>query len=222
MTILDAINARHAVRQYTSQPLNPVTKAQLQHNIDQCNSEHSLHIQLVTDAPEAFSGMMAHYGKFSGVRNYIALVGKKRPDLEERAGYCGEKLVLKAQSLGLNSCWVALTYSRRNAAVEIGSGERLVCVIALGYGANQGVPHKSKPMETLYDAEEPIPMWFLKGMQAALLAPTAVNQQKFRFLLKGSQVKAVSTGGFYSKIDLGIVKYHFEAGAGTGNFSWCP
>lgn len=220
MTILDAMNTRHSVRQYTGQPFSPVTVAQLQHDIDQCNLESGLHIQLVTDAPEAFSGMMAHYGKFSGVRNYLALVGKKRPDLEERAGYCGEKLVLKAQALGLNSCWVALTYSKKKAAIQIAPGERLVCVIALGYGANQGVPHKSKPLETLYDAEEPIPVWFLKGMQAALLAPTALNQQKFRFVLKDNAVKAVSTGGFCSKIDLGIVKYHFEVGAGTENFHW--
>ncbi|MFR4700307.1 MAG: nitroreductase, partial [Christensenellaceae bacterium] len=32
------------------------------------------------------------------------------------------------------------------------------------------------------------------------------------------KVSARATGGFYSKRDLGIVKYHFEIGA--GNFSW--
>ena len=68
------------------------------------------HIQLVTDEPKAFDGFMAHYGKFSGVKNYIALIGKKGPKLEETCGYYGGKgLVLLAQQLGLNSCWVAMT-----------------------------------------------------------------------------------------------------------------
>ena len=42
-------------------------------------------------------------------------------------------------------------------------------------------------------------------------APTAVNQQKFLFELKNGKVTAKNLGGFYSKIDLGIVKYYFEA-----------
>lgn len=220
MTILDAIKARHSVRQYTDQALDPVTTAQLQHDIDLCNAQFGLHIQLVTEEPEAFTSMLAHYGKFSGVRNYIALVGKKTPELDELAGWCGEKLVLKAQALGLNSCWVALTFSKRKARIHISPGERLVCVIAIGYGVTQGRPHKSKPIESLYQASEPIPAWFLKGMEAAILAPTAVNQQKFRFVLEGDAVKALSTGGSYSKVDLGIVKYHFEVGAGAENFHW--
>lgn len=57
-------------------------------------------------------------------------------------------------------------------------------------------------------------------MKAALLAPTAMNQQKFRFTLSGNEVSAKSTGGFYSKMDLGIVKFHFEEGAGRENFTW--
>jgi hypothetical protein len=48
--------------------------------------------------------MMAHYGKFIGVKNYIALVGPKSSVQEERLGYYGEQIVLKAQKLGLNTC----------------------------------------------------------------------------------------------------------------------
>jgi len=57
-------------------------------------------------------------------------------------------------------------------------------------------------------------------VEAALLAPTAVNQQKFRFTLSDRTVKAEATGGFSSRVDLGIVKYHFERGAGTEHFRW--
>lgn len=111
------------------------------------NQEANLHIQIIYDDPKCFDSFMAHYGKFSGVANYIALVGKKSSDLEEQLGYYGEKLVLKAQELGLNTCWVALTHGKSKA--ETVKGEKLVCLISLGYGAVQGVSHKSKPAEEL-------------------------------------------------------------------------
>ena len=59
-----------------------------------------------------------------------------------------------------------------------------------------------------------------KGVEAALLAPTAVNQQKFYLTLDGNKVKAKAGLGPCAKMDLGIVKYHFELGAGKENFEW--
>jgi len=163
-----------------------------------------LNIQLVTDEPDAFGNFLAKYGKFSGVRNYIALIGKKSPALDEKAGYYGERIALKAGQLGLNTCWVALMYSKRKSKCVIGKDEKLACMIALGYGAAQGVPHKNKPMESLCKVSDDMPDWFRAGMDAALLAPTAMNQQKFLFILSGGTVKAEATGGFNPKIDLGF------------------
>ena len=147
-------------------------------------------------------------------------IGKKGPWLEEQCGYYGERLVLKAQQLGLNTCWVAMTYNKIKTAFVVDSGEKLCIVIALGYGENQGVPHKSKSAKDVMKADGQVPKWFRDGVEAALLAPTAMNQQKFVFSLDGNQVSAKPGLGFYSQIDLGIVKYHFEIGAGTQNFIW--
>ena len=61
--------------------------------------------------------MMAHYGKFDGVHNYIALVGKKSSTLDETLGCYGEQLVLKAQEIGLNTCWVAMTHGKSKAQI---------------------------------------------------------------------------------------------------------
>ena len=222
MDIQQAIRERHSVRQYTDRKIEPETAAALQGEIAACNAESGLKIQLVTDEPRAFESFLAHYGKFRCVSSYIALIGKKGDGLDEKAGYYGERLVLYAQTLGLNTCWVALTFSKSTtkAHCEIGKDEKLVCVIAIGYGATQGMPHKSKPMESFYRAEGPLPSWFGEGLEAAVLAPTATNQQKFLFSLSGGKVKAEATGGAYSQLDLGIVSYHFEIGAGKENFQW--
>ena len=220
MTMMEAMRARHSVRSYVDRPLEADTVNILEEEISICNREGNLHIQLVKDEPEAFSGFMARYGKFSGVKNYIALAGPKGPDLEEKCGYYGERLVLLAQSLGLNSCWVAMSYDRGKAACKLGAGEKLCIVIALGYGATQGVPHKSKAVEQVMAAKGEVPEWFRAGVEAALLAPTAMNQQKFKFALEDGTVAASAGMGFYSKIDLGIAKYHFEVGAGRENFRW--
>ena len=104
MTLLEAMQTRHSVRSYKNIPLKPEDILTLQKEIDACNEEDGLHIQLVTNEPKAFDSFMAHYGKFSGVQNYIALIGKKSAGLEERLGYYGERLVLLAQTLGLNTC----------------------------------------------------------------------------------------------------------------------
>lgn len=155
------------------------------------------------------------------MRNYIALVGKKNSNLEETCGYYGEKVVLKAQQLGLNTCWVALTMSKGAVKknVKIGPDEKLVCVIAIGSGTTQGIAHKSKPMDDLCHIAQK-PEWFVNGMKAVMLAPTAVNQQKFQLSLDGDQATAKTTGGFYSDIDLGIAKYHFEIGAKKDRSIW--
>lgn len=109
MSLIEVMKSRHSVRQYQDKPLNAETISILHSEIDACNQESGLHIQLVTNEPKTFDSFMAHYGKFSGVTNYIAMVGKKGKDLEEKCGYYGERLVLKAQQIGLNTCWVAKT-----------------------------------------------------------------------------------------------------------------
>lgn len=216
----EAMEARHSVRQYKNKPLEADVVSALQAEIDVCNKESGLHIQLVTNEPKAFDGFMAHYGKFSGVTNYIAMIGKKGDDLDEKCGYYGERLVLLAQQLGLNSCWVAMTYRKIKTAFSVAQGEKLCIVIALGYGKTQGVAHNSKPIEKVVKTEGEMPVWFKNGVEAALLAPTAMNQQKFIFTLKDNQVSVKAGFGFYYKIDLGIVKYHFEIGAGKNNYQF--
>lgn len=220
MDLMEAVRARHSVRQYENTPLTQAQKTALQSEIDGINAESGLHIQLVTDEPKAFDGFMAHYGNFSGVTNYLALVGPKGAQLDELCGYYGEKLVLKAQTLGLNTCWVALTYQKVPGAFRVEKGEKLTVVISLGVGKTQGTAHRSKPLNEVAEYAGEMPDWFKNGVECALLAPTAINQQRFFFAGFGNVVAAEDRKSVCSKIDLGIAKYHFELGAGKENFKW--
>lgn len=215
MELFEIMKKRHSVRQYQNKKIEPPLRNQLDELTAKLNQESGLHIQIIYDDPECFNSMMAHYGKFSGVENYIALVGKKAPDFDEKCGYYGEQIVLKAQELGLNTCWVASTYGKGKCKARTAKNEKLLCVIALGYGATQGKSRSSKSISEVSNASAQAPDWFRQGVEAALLAPTAINQQKFYFELTGDQVKARAKGlSLYTKLDLGIVKYHFEAISG--------
>lgn len=221
MTLQEAIVARHSVRLYQEKAIEATVVGRLDEEIALCNQEGGLHIQLVLDEPQAFTGGMVKYGSFKGVRNYLAMVGPKGAD--EAIGYYGERLVLLAQTLGLNSCWVGLSFRKQPDQYQIADGEKLHGVIALGYGANQGVQHPMRPLSHFVKVNGTMPEWFKKGVEAALLAPTAVNQQKFEFeLVDDHTVRASARFTLigYGKIDLGIVKYHFEVGAGKENFAW--
>ena len=227
MTIQEAIEARHSVRAYKDLPLSEEIVKLLEDELVKLNNEGQLHIQLICNEPKAFKGTMAKYGKFRNANNYIVMAGKKADDLDERIGYYGEHIVLLAQTLGLNTCWVGLSYSKVPGTYVLDEGEKIACYIAIGYGETQGSGHKIKTVEQVSNASDITPSWFKKGVEAALLAPTAVNQQKFSFEYVGMsnnrhQVRAKK--GFsmigYTQMDLGIAKYHFEVGAGKVNFEW--
>ena len=200
MTLKEAIKARHSVRAYKAQPLAKDVVKVLEKEIEEVNRQGNLHIQLIKNEPKAFQGKLAKYGKFSNVTNYLVMAGPKGADLDERIGYYGEHLVLLTQTLGLNTCWVGLSYSKIPGTYVLGDNEKIACYIALGYGETQGVNRKTKTVEQVSNANDITPFWFRIGVEAALLAPTAVNQQKFFFeytpARDGKQVQVIAKRSF--------------------------
>lgn len=215
MTEIEAVNERHSVRSYQDRKIEPQTVGLLKEFIEKCNAEGNLHLQFVEDAGSTFNRMLNKFMGLGSAPSVIACIGNSNDTLDERIGYYGEKVVLYAQTLGLNTCWAG-TFNSKNVNAEIKPGERLAIVIAVGYGTNGGRPHKSKPIEKVVRGGiENKPDWFIKGAECALAAPTAVNQQKFEIVLNdGGTVEILDKGGVLSGIDKGIVKYHFEIGSG--------
>ena len=220
MTLEEAMRSRHTVRRYTERPIPEDVHARLQERIQRHNETSRLALALVTENTEAF-GPLLRLVLAKGVRNYILLAGKDRPGLDEAVGYCGADLALFAQTLGLNSWWVGGTFSRKGVRKSAGpEAETILGLIALGYGATQGVPHKSKRPEDVASYDGEAPEWFTRGTEALLLAPTALNKQAFTLRGEGRKVSLTCDNGVFSGVDLGIGKYHFELGAGRENFDW--
>lgn len=233
LNIIEAMSARHAVRDYSDQPVDEATLDDLRSLVDQLNERHGLNIQLVIDDGDAFGECPTHYGRFKGVHHCFALIGRDDDpaDLDERAGYSGERLALEAVMRGLDTGWAVLHESREHAgAWLLDDDERMPAVIAFGHGNRPGRPHRSKPVQELgavegAPADDPLsgaPEWFVKGLEAVQLAPSALGKQPVHFTLlaDGRTIRGEALEGVQAEICLGVAKLHFELGAGEGNFVW--
>ena len=215
------------------EPLEPIIADKLRGLIADIGGRGNLKMQLVVGNGDAFNGFRRSYGMFSGVRNFIAMIGNESDVVAlEKLGYFGEWLVLHCTSLGLGSCWVGGTFSRKACPVELGAEESVVCAITVGYTEDKlsakeklirwGTHRKSKTVEQMYASDEPVPEWFINGMKAVQKAPSAVNRQPVVFSYRNGVVSAAvgEIAGMGYAFDLGIAKLHFELGAGGGNWAF--
>lgn len=220
MNLQEAIKVRHTVRTYSGKPIEGDNLITLQEMIADVNKEGKLRIQLVNGVEGAFSKFIIHYGKWDNVTNYIALIGKDTPDLDQKCGYYGEKLALWALTAGLKSGWLDTQNGHEVPEIEIADGERLVCCIAIGESEQNGTGPKLKPIEERCEVDGEAPDWFWSGMEYARLAPTAGNQQLWKIVWDGANVSVKSEPGFLEKVDMGIARYHFELGSGKDHSIW--
>ena len=214
MTESEAILQRHSVRSYENRDIEPDIVGLIEEKIRELNKAGNLHLQFIRDAGNTYNKLLTRAAGLGSAPSVIACVGAESDDLERRVGYYGEKLVLYLQQLGLNTCWTGM-FNKKNIHAEIGDKERIVIAIAVGYGKNQGKPHKSKTAEQVTTGKQDRPEWFQNGVRMALLAPTAINQQKFMIRLnEDDTVDYIDKGGVFSQVDIGIIRCHFEIGAG--------
>lgn len=221
MTTIEAIKTRHTVRKFLDRKIPDSIINQLNMRIKEDNEKCGLSMKLVTENDEAL-GSFVKLLMAKNAKNYIILAGKNTADLEAKLGYCGTDLSLLAQTLGLNSWWITGTFNRKEVEKNLGATDenKVVGVLIIGFGATNGVPHKSKKFDDVCSYNGTMPEWFKRGVEAALLAPTALNKQAFIIKGNGNKVALTNEKGSSSDINLGIVKYHFEVGAGKEIFEW--
>ncbi|MFA6624141.1 MAG: nitroreductase family protein [Bacilli bacterium] len=207
MELLELMKERHAVRQYLSKPIEEDKKSRLTSYIDSLNKKYGTHVQVFFDEKDAFKNATLDYGSFSGCTNIVVIVGKD-PVI---SGYVGELIALKIQEKGLNSCFVAMSYQKGiiKNKTEIAKGEKIQCSIGFGYGKTSGFAHKSRELSKMLIVKGEKPEHLDEIAEACLLAPTAMNQQRFRLVASKGEVEIQKHGiGFYTDFCLGIVKCH--------------
>ena len=211
---------RHTVRKYLDKPLDMDLIGLLNDRIERNNCVYNLTFKLITNNSDGLSSL-ARLMSNNSVQNYIILAGKDNSDLDKKIGYCGADLILYAQSLGLNTWWCGGMFNGKNALKHLDNkAVRVNGVIAIGYGKTQGVPHKSKTADQVSHYKGDAPEWFMSGIKALLLAPSALNRQPYIVNGEGNKVSLKVKNGTFSQVDLGIGKYFFELGAGKSNFEW--
>ncbi len=221
MNIEEAIRERHTVKIYKKTPIPADVCKQLNERIKALNEGLDVYMSLVTNDSSALNAAVKiTFAK--NVNNYIVLSGKNESDLEEKLGYGGADIMLFAQTLGLNTWWVSGTFNKGNARERGGiPGSNLIKgIIIIGYGENNGTPHRSKSSIDVSNYSGNPPYWFIKGVGMALLAPTAMNRQGFVINGSGNKVSVECDKGQFSNLERGIIKYHFEIGAGRENFTY--
>lgn len=225
MITVETIRGRHSVREYDGKPLSRAELDALGAVVEECARESGLDIQLVGDNPEVFN-VIARFGLIRGCRTHVAFVvdDAKAGDVaaDEAIGYWGQKIVLAAQDMGLNSCWCALC-SRKKSRAVVAPGKKIRLIIAVGHGKTQGFSRKTKSVEALSSVEcAKAPAWFAAAMEAAQLAPTAMNNQNFKITLlsDGKTVRIDAPQSGLNVIDEGIVRCNFEIAANEAGADW--
>lgn len=238
MTLIEAIEYRRSRRKYLPTPIDRAASAELQGLIEKYNKIDGVDMRLVLNNGAAFSGIRKSYGMFAGVQNYIGLIDRiadpENPSKYcasenlEKMGYYGELVVLRAVMLGLGTCWVGGSFERKSCPFDLPDGKAVACAITIGHVPDElsareklirKITHrKTKTVEEMYEADIPVPGWFLDGMRAVQKAPSAVNRQPVFFSYKNGAVTAAvkNPTDIGSAFDLGIAKLHFEIGAGGG------
>lgn len=225
MITVETIRERHSVREYDGKPLSRVEFDALGAVVEEFARESGLGIQLVGDNPEVFN-VIARFGLIRGCRTHVAFVvdDAKAGDVaaDEAIGYWGQKIVLAAQDMGLNTCWCALC-SRKKSHAVVAPGKKIRLIIAVGHGKTQGFSRKTKSVEALSSVEcAKAPAWFAAAMEAAQLAPTAMNNQNFKITLlsDGKTVRIDAPQSGLNVIDEGIVRCNFEIAANEAGADW--
>lgn len=231
-----AITVRHSRRQYLDKPLSEDDRNSLDNIIEDLNASFSgVRIVLILENTDSiFKGIVGSYGKIKNSPAFAAFIGNtKDPNVEEKIGYMGESFILEATSLNLGTCWVSGTFSRDAAAndVNLNDDEFIYAVTPVGYAdKNYSAPEKlmklftsSRKRKELDELCDGIPQnewseWITTSLEAARLAPSAVNLQPWKFTVSKDSIK-ISENNTNKKfpikprLDCGITMLHIKIGA---------
>ena len=244
------IPVRRSRRRYDESELEPDEIARLESVCTGFKPFPQARTDLVTESPDRIlKGAVGHYGKVKGAPALIAFTGDMEdPYIQEKVGYLGEGIILEATAMGLATCWVGGFFRPKVAAsvVRTVKNEKVLAVtpvgravarptreeiIMTGFGRN----HRRKPLsETATGLEQKDwPQWIKASLEAARIAPSAINRQPWRFYVETNSITVSVDNrglsfGISKRLDCGIAMLHLEVAAldsgvrGTWEFLEAP
>ena len=242
-----AINTRISRRIYDKgKPIGAEARKRLHDVCSGFRPYSGVRVEFIGEPPDdIFANALGFYGNIKGAPAFLAFIGDTSdPNVQEKMGYTGEAAILEATSLGLGTCWVALTYNAKavKSMIKLEKTEKLLCVSPVGYTAEKwsfeekvfsgfGSNHNRKPLQSMAGGlpGSQWPDWARAAVEAARLAPSAVNRQPWGFRVeeRSVTVEVKSRGPKFNiamRLDCGIAMLHIELGAmslgATGNWEF--
>lgn len=195
----------------------------------------SVRVVLIPQPPrEIFRSALGPYGKIKGARFVIAFIGDTlNPYVQEQVGYTGEGAILEMTALELDTCWVGGFFRPKivSSLTEIREHERVFAITPIGHAVERlsveehlmtgfGLTHRRRPLKDLVTGlkESAWPSWVKVALEAARLAPSAVNRQPWRFHVENNSI-TVSVNrfglefGLSKRLCCGIAMLHIEVAA---------
>ncbi len=231
----DAILKRRSRRRFDNKPLEKEHLEQMNYVCREFHPfQHARAILVTESSDKVFKGIIGSFGKVKNAPAFIAFIGNMESSyVQEQVGYTGEGIILEAQALGLSTCWVGGFFKKRvvQSLIEINNTEKVIAVTPVGYAVKNlafeeklmtgfGRTHKRKelPMMVTGMNDAKRPEWINKALDAARLAPSAVNRQPWLFHVEydGITVLVNSTKqgyGLSKRLDCGIAMLHIEVAA---------
>jgi hypothetical protein len=245
MSIIETIKERISCRTYSDRPIEPdkaeTLKTFLKENtISPFGSEIRFQLLDFTEPGMGETRMRGTYGVIKGARQFMAGAVRNRPKAMEDYGYCMEKNILKATSLGLGTCWLGGTFNRTGFAekIKIVDGELLPAVSPVGYSSDRrslvdrffrfsaGSDKRKSWHELFFDGniDNPLQKESAGPYETALaclrIGPSASNMQPWRIIKDNNILHFYlkRTRGYNSvlgdiklqNMDMGIAMCHFE------------
>ena len=188
-------------------------------------------VLVMEPSDQVYRGFIGSYGKIEDAPGYIAFIGNMESSrFQEAVGYTGQGIILEATALGLGTCWVG-GYFRPEAVdrqISTARNERVLAITPFGFSKDSfsfqeklmigfGRLHKRKPLSELVTGT-PKQEWMKTALEAARLAPSAVNRQPWRFVCGDRSIsvsldKKRDTYKISRRLDCGIAMLHLELGA---------
>lgn len=194
MTLYDAIFTRRSVRSYKMEPVDASVLAEIP--------------RVLAEIPPLFPNIgtcvkivdrVTKRERVGGLCNvaapyYAALYSERKEHAELNAGYIMEYLSLYLESRGIGTCFLGM--AAKKDVQEAAEGRSFVILLAFGLPKTEGVRKEYEAcrlsLEELCAWKEEPKAWVCQVLEAARMAPSAMNAQPWRFAVYKNRLHVFS------------------------------